>query len=71
MNQTDETILVFAMRYALGRRTGASYIVSTQIVNVWDAITRHTQEQIQREIINTAASPTEWASVLQLAIRDE
>lgn len=71
MHDTDETILVFAMRYALGRQTAAAYKVATHIVNVWDALTRNTQEQIQREIINTATSPSEWVAVLQLAIRDE
>jgi hypothetical protein len=53
MNPTEETILVFAFRYALGRRTAAPGIVADHLIKRWADLAPHSRAQVKKEI-NTA-----------------
>jgi hypothetical protein len=53
MNPTEETILIFAFRYALGRRSTAPGIVANHLIKQWANLAPHSQDQV-REEINTA-----------------
>lgn len=46
----DETTLVFAFRYALGRRTTAPSHVVAQLKTHWAALNDWTRDQIYKEI---------------------
>lgn len=50
LTNTDENILFFAFRYALGRRTSAPSIVVSRIMRVWEQLRPQTQLQMQDEI---------------------
>lgn len=50
VGETDAEILFYAFRYALGRMTYVSSVVSDYIIKHWDLITRHTQDMIKMEI---------------------
>ncbi len=70
------TILVFAFRYALGRKTMASLIVADDIVKNWDSLPVGLKEQIKREITEAIARNDagmqcdidQWQRVLDLPI---
>jgi hypothetical protein len=55
MNPTEETILVFAFRYALGRRSTAPGIVANHLIKQWAKLAPHSRAQVKEEI-NTAIS---------------
>jgi len=46
----DETTLVFAFRYALGRRSTAPFHVCQELRKHWSDLADWTQDQIHREI---------------------
>ena len=77
MNSTDETILVFAFRYALGRKTTAPGIVADVLIERWNDLKPHTQIQVQREIgsamaMGEAGSSCDldtWQKVLALPVQ--
>ncbi len=77
MNPTDENILVFAFRYALGRKTTAPGIVANVLINRWNDLKPHTQIQVQREIgsamaMGEAGSSIDldtWQAVLALPVQ--
>jgi len=77
MNSTDENILVFAFRYALGRKTTAPGIVADVLINRWNDLKPHTQIQVQREIgsamaMGEAGSSLDldtWQTVLALPVQ--
>lgn len=48
--EVDETMLVFAFRYALGRKTGAPSRVISYLERYWGELNDWTQDQICREI---------------------
>jgi len=50
MNSTEETILVFAFRYALGRRSTAPGIVANHLIKRWADLDYYTREQVKEEI---------------------
>lgn len=50
MPKNEEDILFFAFRYALGRRTGAVDLITTEIKNRWQELRPATQRQIHDEI---------------------
>ena len=74
MTTTDENILVFAFRYALGRRSTAPGIVADVLIERWNDLKPHTQIQVQREIssaidMGEAGQPCDvetWKQVLAL-----
>jgi hypothetical protein len=74
LNITDENILFFAMRYALGRKTGAPSIVVDKIEEVWSSIRPYTRAMMHREISHAilhgeAGDPCDvetWSRVLRL-----
>lgn len=75
--EVDETTLVFAFRYALGRKTTAPFHVAIQLKKHWDRLADWTQDQIQREIV-TAISRGDageecdtktWQEILALPIK--
>lgn len=51
MTRTEQDILFYAFRYALGRRTGVVSFMVGQIKNKWHDLHPNTQNQIQREIL--------------------
>jgi hypothetical protein len=55
MNTTEETILIFAFRYALGRRSAAPGIVANHLIKRWATLAPHSKAQVKEEI-NTAIS---------------
>ena len=63
MSDYEQSVLVFAMRYALPRRTGASYVVAEQILSNWDKLSHQTQNQIINEILLDAIEPEAWLPV--------
>jgi hypothetical protein len=75
---SDENILRFAMRYALGRKTAAPEIVVTKIKELWPRIRPYTQDQMKREIaehINQkiagdSCDEETWRRVLRLPNKD-
>ena len=50
LHSINENILVFAFRYALGRKTTAPGIVADVLIERWNELKPHTQIQVQREI---------------------
>jgi len=50
MMWVDESILFYAFRYALGRKTYAVQDVVENILNNWDNITTHTKTFMKKEI---------------------
>ena len=73
----EENILMFAFRYALGRRTGAPDAVVNIIERNWDIINKDTEKQMQEEIVRYGhmfhISDTDWPTwkrILNLKIRD-
>jgi len=74
MYEVDENIIMYAFRYALGRKTYSVSEVSELLINNWHRFKSHTKEQIIREI-ETAIERNEagmecdvnaWKSVLLL-----
>jgi len=55
MNSTEDTILVFAFRYALGRTSAAPWIVADHLIKRWADLSPHSRAQVKKEI-NTAIS---------------
>lgn len=53
MNSTEENILVFAFRYALGRRSTAPGIVADHLIKRWADLSPQSRAQVKKEI-NTA-----------------
>ena len=76
LKPTEETILVFAFRYALGRKTGAPGLVAGQLIEKWPRIARWSQEQIHSEIESAirrgdagdACDVETWKTVLALPL---
>jgi hypothetical protein len=66
MTINEQSVLVFAMRYALGRKTAAAFVVATVIEKKWDQIDRFAKEQIKREIQETEDRTSDWEEVLKL-----
>lgn len=56
MCKVDRDILVYAFRYALGRRTTAPSAVAVNITRNIKVLTRHDIEQMVREIGECAAT---------------
>lgn len=50
MKITDEMILVFAFRYALGRMSTAPGIVADVLIKRWNEMDPHARYQVQSEI---------------------
>ncbi len=73
----DETTLVFAFRYALGRRSMAPFHVAAQLKKHWARLADWTQRQIHQEIRREAdLYPVEftksmhvWREVLALPLK--
>ena len=66
MTNNEQSVLVFAMRYAIGRKTGASFMVATVIEKKWGEINEVTRNQIKREILETEDRSSDWDGVLKL-----
>jgi purine-nucleoside phosphorylase len=47
---TDDNVLFFAFRYALGRKSMAVLTVVDELVKKWDSLPQTTKQQIKREI---------------------
>ncbi len=75
--EVDETTLVFAFRYALGRHTGAPLHVATQLKRHWTRLADWSQLQIHDEIRREAdANPvgfvramSDWQEILALPLK--
>jgi hypothetical protein len=74
LKHTDETILVFAFRYALGRKSAAPGIVADHLIKRWADLAPHSQAQVKEEIATAisrgdAGDPCDvetWQGVLKL-----
>ena len=77
LHSINENILVFAFRYALGRKTTAPGIVADVLIERWNDLKPHTQIQVQREIgsamaMGEAGSSIDldtWQAVLALPVK--
>ena len=49
-NDNDRLILICAFRYALGRMTYIPDVVSEEIINNWNSLSKHDKKLIQKEI---------------------
>lgn len=75
----DETTLVFAFRYALGRMSTAPFHMVSVLRAHWGQLETWTQAQIQREITEAISrgeagrdcDVATWREVLSWALRDE
>lgn len=75
----DETTLVFAFRYALGRRSTAPSRMAALLKNHWDKLQGWTQTQIHREIAQAiqhdlagdGCDEQRWREVLALPAKAE
>lgn len=50
MDADFDDIVFYAFRYALGRKTYATYLVSKYLQLHWDELKEHTRELIQKDI---------------------
>jgi len=70
----EEHVLLFALRYAIGRRTAAPGIVVRQITEKWDQIRDWTQVQMKEEVqraidrgeIDEVSRLNEWSKLFKL-----
>lgn len=77
LQSINENILVFAFRYALGRKTTAPGIVADVLIERWNDLKPHTQIQVQREIGSAMAMGQAggsldldtWQAVLALPVK--
>ncbi len=77
--EVDETTIVFAFRYALGRRSTAPSHVIAVLWQHWMAFAPYTQHQIQREIAIAIArgdggdqcDMDAWREVLTWGVKDD
>ena len=73
----DENIIMWAFRYALGRRTYAVSDVVEVLINIWDKLKVFTQKKIQleiREAINQKRAGMDcdikqWKKILDLKVK--
>lgn len=69
MDDEYETLLVYAVRYALPRRSAGAVGVSHIVVRRAPELTAHTRKQIAREIIDSdlddQSAPEEWSAALR------
>lgn len=71
----SEDVLVYAFRYALGRRTGAVIDVVKTLLEVWPQLDSYTQRQMVREIVSAInrcdaggeCDVREWQRILDVA----
>ena len=78
MDNDDQTMLVCAFRYALGKRTYVTSVVARKIIKLWKEIPKVLQEALQDEItkaLNDGKAGdqpdiAEWTQVLYLPINE-
>ena len=56
----NESILVFATRYAHNRNTGAAFMMVSGIVSEWDNISDRTKEVLYRESFEARYNAEDW-----------
>lgn len=80
MTHDEETILVFAFRYALGRRSSAPFFMTEEIKRRWGELKPFTQAQIKHEIktheqmygsLGDNCDKETWYELLELKTKDE
>lgn len=79
MSHNEDSMIHFAARYALGRRTSAPHIVCQELKRHWKTIKPSTRNLIQKEIReaikdNNAGCDyhiAEWEAILQLPTHNE
>lgn len=71
MISVEESILVFAARYAHHRSTGASLNVIHNIIAAWDDLSTTTQSQILRERKEATFNQDDWKRLDGLEVKEE
>jgi len=67
MGKKEDTILIFAARYAHSRNTAAAFVVVGQILANWHMLSKSTKEQLKREAKNEAVyNLSDWAKLKEL-----
>ena len=66
MYKLDETLHVFAARYAHHRATGGAFAVVSAIKKNWPDLTRATQLQLQREALEATQNKQDWQELIDL-----
>ena len=74
--KVSENMVMWAFRYALGRRTGAVTDVIYILKMLWDKLSKFTKSQIHREIIHAIEMGTagancdieQWEELLKLSV---
>lgn len=65
----DESVVVFAARYAHHRNTGASLLVCNHIKRNWDRYCQNTQQMLQRETEEAQFNPSDWERITKLKVK--
>lgn len=60
MTQLEETMIVFAARYAHKRNTGGALMVVTRALNVWDKLTENTKRKLYDESREAQYCKEDW-----------
>ena len=66
MTQQEESMLVFAARYAHNRLTGAALMVVSEIIDKWPEISERTRKQLVRESREATHFKDEWQRLADL-----
>lgn len=60
-----DNIYIMAARYAHHRKTGASYVVVSQILKDWDKLTQQARDQLQREAHEASCNFEDWKLLIE------
>ena len=66
MTTYEESMLVFAARYAHHRNTGASLMVVNEIISKWPDISESTRRQLVREAQEATYNHDDWRQMVDL-----
>ena len=66
MTQHEESMLVFAARYAHSRNTCAAHMVVNEIISKWPDISESTRRQLARETQEAAYNHDDWQKLVDL-----
>ena len=66
----DNTLYIFAARYAHNRNTGAAYAVVQRILAAWDTLDLPTRKQLIREASEATHCKEDWQMLIDKGDED-
>ena len=66
MNQIDQTVWIFAARYAHHRNTGAAWAVVNSVKSNWDLFDEATKNQLIKESHEATHNQEDWEVLRKL-----